>query len=104
MADITNPEAIRFVNEIVRPLSERARALYYECLAAVPDFQAVALEIPVGKDVIQDEREASGVSRLDCDDVRVITTFLGAYIDAYEAPAAGVNAMAKPCVRRFEAS
>ena len=76
MADITNAEAIRFTNETVRPLSERARALYYECLAAVPSFQAVAAELPVGANLIQDGRDAEGVSRLTSDDVRVLTTFL----------------------------
>jgi len=99
MADIINPEAILFSNETIRPLSELARRLYYECKAAVPEWADVASEIPSSGGTIQDGREAEGVSRLTCDDIRVLTSFLGTYIAAYEA--ATESAMVKPCVRRL---
>ncbi len=99
--DVTDPEAIAFVNAGIRPVSERLRAIYYE----LKSLKAQAVEggllskIPVDGGVIQDGREGDGVSRLTCNDVRRITTFANTFIVAYEDAAAGVGAMQKPCVR-----
>ncbi len=99
---ITDPEAIKFVNETIRPLSESARALYYSCLNAKEKAVngGIMAEIPDGPEVVEDGRESSGVSRLNGQDVGVLVSFFSSYISAYEA--AGQSKMQKPCVRQFK--
>lgn len=63
MAVITNPEALRYVNEIVRPLCEQLRAFKAQCDAAKITWQAgLQNDFPSG-DTVQD-RVAEGVSVL----------------------------------------
>lgn len=70
MAEITSPEAVRWTNEVVRPLAERARALKAEVDAAtVAWYAGLNVAIPNTADVIADGREAEGVSRLKGSDV-----------------------------------
>ena len=99
---ITDPEAINFVDETIRPLSEAARALYYEVKAAAVKWGNVSANIPNTADIVEDGREDQGVSRLTGANVRVVTGFLSAYIAAYEN--ATVAAMDKPTVRRLNVS
>jgi hypothetical protein len=100
MADVTNPEAIKFVNEIVRPLAEEARALKYLIdHAASKWFAGIDDEIgsSVG-DAIADGREGQGVSRLTAKDV---TDFLGTLngIRQLMDTTNEFDIVLKPCVR-----
>lgn len=98
---ITDPEAIRFVNEVVRPLCERARALKADIDAARAAYDGGigAFFFTHGNEPIDDKRESEGISRLTGNDVLAWVDFqLFAQKNALEAP--GVQAMiAKPCVR-----
>ena len=99
MADITNPEAIRFCNEIVRPLAEKMRGLKVEIDAALVTWNA-GIGTIIGSsagDAIQDGRDAEGVSRLTAADVAA----LGGEMIAYQTRCnqAGVaEILSKPCV------
>lgn len=106
MADITDPIAIKFCNEKVRPLAERARALYYlmqdfltEWNGGTATFFAAADSSPV-----QDGRDDAGVSRLTAWDVVTFQSKLAAAIAEIETSDDLDPTVAKPCVSALNAS
>lgn len=99
MADITNPQAIRFVNEQVRPLCERLRALKAEFDALAPIWYGGINTVITNstQDAIADGREAEGVSRLTGADIHgAVAQFLGVTPNS--------EIIAKPCVHALQAS
>ena len=103
MADIVNAEAIRFCNEVVRPLAEKMRGLKAEVDAALVTWNA-GIGTIIGSsagDDIQDGRDAEGVSRLTAANVAA----LGGEMIAYQTRCdlAGVaEIISKPCVRTLQ--
>lgn len=99
MADISNPQAIRFVNEQVRPLCERLRALKAEFDALAPVWYG-GMNTIIGssaQDSIADGREAEGISRLTSNDVtNAVAQFL--------AITPNSEIIAKPCVNPLRAN
>lgn len=98
---MNNPEAIRFVNETVRPLAEKIRALKAELNAArVTWYSGMNANFNKGTELVEDGRDAEGVSRLACDDV---INFMSQAIKTAEAEASAWNdqVVSKPCVRAF---
>lgn len=62
---ITDPEAIRFANEQVRPIAEQLRALKVRIRAMQTSWFAGRNQaFPNTSDPLEDGREAEGVSRL----------------------------------------
>ena len=104
MADIDNQEAIRFVNEVVRPKAEQLRALKAEIDAAVATWFG-GLNSVIGNsadDNLIDGRESEGVSRLTGADVANLMTQLIAF--QTQLNQAGVSdVISKPCVRTLDA-
>lgn len=101
---MNNKEAIRFVNETVRPLAEKIRAMKAELNAArIVWYSGMNAHFNKGIEPVEDERETEGVSRLTCDDV---TNFMSQAIKTAEAEASAWNdqVVSKPCVRTFQAS
>lgn len=97
---ITNPEAVRFVSEVVRPLSEKTRALKAEIDAATTQwFGGMNAKFPNDSSVVEDGREAEGVSRLTGADVNGV---MGNLIAA--SSAVNPEIIAKPTVRALSAS
>ena len=101
---IDNPEAVRFTNEVVRPMCEKIRALKAEidAVRVVYDASIGTHFFSFGGESIVDKREAEGVSRLTGNDilgyVDVVLYQMKALLDTV-----GVGAMiAKPCVRPFK--
>jgi len=108
---ITDPVAIRYVNEVVRPLCEKIRAL-----AAEIDSSRATYDGGVGNafwehgdEAIEDGRDAEGVSRLTGNDVLAFNTMVnyelksfleGGTVNQFSGAAATI---AKPCVRALEA-
>jgi hypothetical protein len=105
MADVSNAEAIRFVNEQIRPLAESVRALKARIDAAtVKWFGGINTTIGTSADdAIADGREAEGVSRLTAADVTGLMTQLLA-IQATLDGAGVAGVVEKPCVRTLEVS
>lgn len=96
---VTNEVAITVSNEVIRPLAESQRALYYQS-KAIKDRYAAGINtmFPAGAGTIEDGR--SGIQPILSNDARRTLLFANTYIIAYEAE--GVDAMTKPCVRPLE--
>lgn len=79
---VTDPEAIRFINEEVRPLCEMARAFKARVDSMMTSWYA-GLNVVVPNDAgqaIDDGRDAEGVSRLNGDDVHSAVGILEAMV------------------------
>lgn len=98
---ITDPIAIRFVNEVVRPLCERQRQLKADIDAARAAYDGGIGDFFYNHnaEAVQDNRQGEGVSRLTGNDVLAfVDLMLYQQKAAFEVP--GVPAViAKPCVR-----
>lgn len=92
---ITNPEAIKFVNEQVRPLAEEARA-FVARIAAMQTlwFSGVNGNVPNDTTLLADGRDADGSSRLTGADINSAVGNLIAM-----AAASNAQIIQKPCVR-----
>ena len=105
MADITDAEAIRFVNEFIRPCAEKLRNLKAEIDSGLNTWDA-RLSAVVGSSVdddLADGRETEGVSRLTAADVNSFMAKANGFQGLMEQ--AGVlAAIEKPCVRPLQAS
>jgi hypothetical protein len=95
MANIVNPEAIRFVNEQVRPLCEEARALMAR-IDALNTLWTSGLNAAFPNDVspVVDNRDAEGASRLTGANVQSAVGTLLAIKTASNS-----QIIEKPCVR-----
>lgn len=104
MADITDPQAIKFANEVVRPLCEQVRAIK----ARIDDAMIAwfgGLNSVIGSsadDNLIDGREIEGISQLTGDDITgVMSVLSGLQSDLDQA---GVpQRIQKPCVRPLSA-
>ncbi|CAN0063983.1 unnamed protein product [Phaeothamnion confervicola] len=94
MAQITDAEAIRFANEVLRPLCEEARALAARCVAlSTVWFGGINATFAGATDTLEDGRAAQGVSRLTGADVtNAVAQLLGIDLNA--------EIIQKPCVRQ----
>ncbi len=102
---ITDPQAIRYTNEVVRPMAEKFRALKAEVDSTLATYNGGVGDIFYNDTagVIDDGREAEGVSRLTGNDVLLLITQLQAF--QTQLNQAGVAAIiSKPCVRPLTAS
>lgn len=99
MADITNTEVIKYVNEQIRPLAESMQALDYRVQAALVTWYAtISDDCPNDSSPLADGREDDGVSRLTGADIVNLVTQLAAYKTQMDG--SGVRAVvAKPTVR-----
>lgn len=96
---ITNPEAIRFVNEQVRPLCERVRALMAEISAMRTVWDSgVSSSFSNNVDIVEDGRETEGVSRLTALNVTQALSIMGNMSAANNS-----EIISKPCVRPLAA-
>ncbi len=97
---ITDPEALRFINEQIRPLCESTRALKVRMSAmkTMWDDHIGAL-IPSDTSAVEDGRESEGVSRLTGLDVNNVRNAMAVLITSI-----GDTVIGKPCVRPLEVS
>lgn len=77
---ITDPEAIRLTNEIIRPLAERMRNLIAELEAAQEMVDRIMPTIPADSTIVEDGREAEGVSVLTGLDIHGLVEIRGAIL------------------------
>ena len=104
MMAITDPRVITFVNEQLRPLAERTRAVQAEIETTLAYAQAevVALiQSAAERSPLEDGREAEGVSRLTREDLLLALDLLNDIATEVRQPenAEALQAMFKACVR-----
>lgn len=87
MADITDPEAVRYANEVIRPLADKATAYYYAALAAINEWTAtgMATKIPNTADVIVDGSATDGRSPITGAKVNGLIGHVGTMVADLEA-------------------
>ena len=99
MADITDPEVIRFTNERVRTYAEKLRAVKAEGASLVAAWFSLGVNsrCPNTTDLLQDGRANEGASRLT-----------GADINSLVGQAANISSqfnadiIEKPCIRPLD--
>jgi hypothetical protein len=74
---ITDPETIRFVNEVIRPMAESLRGIKSRIDGAVDTYARLVPNIPDDGTLLDDGREAEGVSRLTGADIRGFANVMG---------------------------
>lgn len=100
MTTITDPEAIRFVNEQIRPLAERLRAEMVLITSIETSwFAGLSSKFPNDASLVDDHRDAEGVSRLTGAD---INSLMSIAIGMRNAGNTGI--ISKPCVRGLSVS
>lgn len=99
---VTDPEAIRYVNEVIRPQAEAFRRLKTMIDAALLTwYGGIDLKIPNNSTPIDDGRESEGVSRLVGSDVTNMVTQMSTFQSQLDQ--AGVSSViSKACVRPLE--
>jgi hypothetical protein len=99
MADIVDPRAIKFSNEVVRPISESMRLLKAQIdSATVRWFDGMNTLIPNTSDTIVDGRTAEGINILVGTDINNSMVQMLAY--QTQLNQTGVpQVISKPCVR-----
>lgn len=104
MADITNPEAVKFSNEKLRPMCERVESLKAEIDVMMIEWFA-GLNSTIGSssdDDLIDGRDTEGVRQLTGDDITGVMSVLSSIQSTLDG--AGVMArINKPTVRAFRA-
>lgn len=97
---IDNPQAIAFTNNVIRPLAAKVRSLHLEIDAAMVSwFNGMNVLIPNGDQIIEDGREAEGISRLSGTDAVNLIVAIQAVQTALSDRRAIVD---KPCVDPIE--
>ena len=97
---ITDKRVVKFSNEVVRPLAEQIRDLYYRCKdAQVQWFGGLnALTINDANEKLADAREVEGVSSLSGADLNNMMTTICNHVTAIEKTGV-LDIVSKPCVR-----
>ena len=100
MADVTDPAAIKFANDTIRPLAEQARALKARITDATNTwFAGMNAKFPNDASNVVDGRTAEGVTELTGADVNSV---MGDLIGA--AGQLNDQIIGKPCVRPLQVS
>lgn len=99
MADITDPEVIRFVNDRIRPHAERLRAVKAESASIVSAWFGLGINTrcPNDSSPLADGRTAEGVSRLTGIDITNLVGQAANISSQYNA-----DIIEKPCVRGIQ--
>lgn len=98
--DITDPVAIRFIREVVRPLCEAQRALDARYAALQTEwFAGMNTTIGSGSGFVKEDRQAEGVANLTQDQVTNAVANMLAILAA-----ASPEVLSVPCVRPLQAT
>lgn len=97
MADITDAEAIKFVNEYIRPMCENIRYMKARGDDFALKWAQLSGSFPNDTSAVADGREAEGISRLTGADINAVATVFNTLLGDIDTAAETV--IAKPCVR-----
>lgn len=97
---ITDPQAIKFLNEVVRPLCEQVRAQHAKTGdASTSWYGGINTLFPNTAEVVDDGRASEGISVLTGANVNSVMSILLAMDAQYNS-----EIITKPCVRPITAS
>lgn len=102
MADITDPVALEFLKNTVRPLCQKLRALDAEMQAAVTTWNLIRTPVTNTTDTVVDGRQAEGVSQLTGADLHNVMSTIVPALLAVMATGNYRLYTAKPCVRPMQ--
>jgi len=95
---ITNPEAIKFVNEYIRPMCENVRASNARGTDFAIKWAGLSGDFPNDpNEIVEDGRDAEGVSRLSGADIQAVAAVFDALLGDLDLTAQSI--IQKPCVR-----
>lgn len=106
MADITNPEAVRFCNEVIRPLANAIYAAYKKCREGRDEFVAnnMGSLLPDTADLVVDGSATDGRHPITGEDVNNIVTLANELLTNYEADTnAKLNELLNVCTNEYTA-
>lgn len=98
---VTDPEAVRFANERIRPAADKLAQAYYFARLVRNEWYAnnMGAILPVGGGTIEDGSEGDGRHTLVADDAILLINRLEDLINDYEASGnAKLNTVLKPAV------
>jgi len=87
MADITNPQAVRFSNEDIRPMADKLAQAYYAAKMFLNEWaaQEIGTLIPNTNDVIIDGSVSDGRASIDGSKVNGLHGYLTLFVADLEA-------------------
>ena len=94
---ITGPEEIKFVNEYIRPMCENIRFMKARGDDFALKWAGISGGFPNDTSVVEDGRDAEGISRLTGADINAVATVFNTLLGDIDTSAEAV--IAKPCVR-----
>lgn len=96
---ITDPEAIKFVNEYIRPMCEQVRYMGARGSDFANKWSLLAADFPNdAAELVEDGRDAEGISRLTGEDINATATVFLTLLASIGTPEAQAT-ISKPCVR-----
>lgn len=99
---VTNPLAIKFSNEGVRPLAESFTRTYYDCVSFLDFWETNNGDsaFPAGAGAVDDNAALDGRTPLTSDDVRNLKAFAEAFVTSLTANSnEQLQVVIKPSVR-----
>lgn len=105
MADIVDPQAVKFVNEAVRPFCHQIRALKAESDSNLSRW-ASGINAIVGSDAgdtVVDGRAADGITQLTAAEVSQLVGYMQGVADLIDAGNVAAN-IERACARPLDAS
>ena len=95
---ITDPEAIKFVNEYIRPMCENIRYSNARGNDFAIKWAGLSGDFPNDpNEIVEDGRDAEGVSRLSGADINAVAAVFDALLGDLDMTAQSI--IQKPCVR-----
>jgi hypothetical protein len=87
MADITNPQAVRFSNEDIRPMADKLAQAYYAAKVFLNEWsaQGIGTLIPNTNDVIMDGSDTDGRAAIDGAKINGLQGYLATFVADLEA-------------------
>jgi hypothetical protein len=96
---ITDPEAIKFVNEYIRPMCENVRYMNARGQDFAIKWASIGSDFPNDpSEIVEDNRESQGVSRLTGADINAVAVVFSQLISDLSGITAS-SVISKPCVR-----
>jgi hypothetical protein len=101
---ITSPQAVRFVNDEIRPMSERLRDVKAKIDSLLDKWTSDGISALIANDdreALEDGRDAEGVSRLNGKDVNQMVALLTS-LQTRLNQAGTSSVISKPTVRQLD--